>query len=439
MILKERLEAKIPVWRERVRTLVAEKGDAKVGDVTVAQIYGGMRGVRCLVTDISSVDPSEGIRLRGFSIPELLEKLPKQPGARTPLVGGLYYLLLVGEIPSLEEALSVEEEWNKRSEVPAYVHDVLKAMPGDSHPMTLFSQAILAMQRESVFAKRYLEGMNREDYWEAMLEDSLDLTARAPAIAAFIYHMKHAEAEYRPADLALDWAANFGHMMGVEKKEYEDLSRLYFIIHSDHESGNVSAHATYLVASTLSDIYYSAAAAMNGLAGPLHGLANQQSLAWLREVYDTFGRVPSRDELVDFANQWLDQGRVIPGYGHAVLRKTDPRFTALYEFGAEYLPDDELYKLASLIYETIPGVLDSLGKVKNPWPNVDAISGTIQQHYGVQDCDSTGSCGFYTVLFGVSRLLGVSANVIWARALMQPIERPKSLTTEQIEAMVQAA
>ena len=124
MILKERLEAKIPVWQERVRNLVTEKGDVKVGDVTVSQIYGGMRGVRCLVTDISSVDPNEGIRLRGFTIPDLLEKLPKKPGTKTPLVGGLYYLLLVGEIPNLEEALSVEEELKKRGEVPAYLYDV---------------------------------------------------------------------------------------------------------------------------------------------------------------------------------------------------------------------------------------------------------------------------------------------------------------------------
>ncbi|HSO26512.1 MAG TPA: citrate (Si)-synthase, partial [Anaerolineales bacterium] len=270
MLIKERLEAKIPVWRERIRNLVTEKGDTKVGDVTVAQIYGGMRGVRCLVTDISSVDANEGIRLRGYSIPELLVQLPKRPGQKTPLVGGLYYLLLIGDIPTLEEALAVEDEWKQRVEVPTYVHDVLKAMPSDSHPMTLFSQAILAMQRESVFARRYLEGMNREDYWEAMLEDSLNLTARAPAIAAYIYHMKHAEAGFMARDPQKDWAANFRHMMGIQAEEYEDLSRLYFIIHSDHESGNVSAHATYLVASTLSDIYYSASASMNGLAGPLH-------------------------------------------------------------------------------------------------------------------------------------------------------------------------
>jgi citrate synthase len=216
-------------------------------------------------------------------------------------------------------------------------------------------------------------------------------------------------------------------MMGIERKDYQDLARLYFIIHSDHESGNVSAHATHLVGSALSDVYYAASAGLNGLAGPLHGLANQESLGWLLEVYQKFGRVPTKEELAQFAWETLESGQVIPGYGHPVLRKTDPRYSVQLEFAKRNMPEDEIFRLASLVYEVVPEVLKQQGKAKNPWPNVDAISGTLQYHYGVKEFD------FYTVLFGVSRILGVSANLVWARALGQPIERPKSLTTDMLE------
>jgi citrate synthase len=304
---------------------------------------------------------------------------------------------------------------------------MLRAMPDDTHPMTLFSMAVLGLQRESKFARRYHEGMRKDEYWEPMLEDSFELTAKLPTIAAFIYRLKYRNGEIIAPDTNLDWAANFGHMIGVEKKGYDELARLYFIIHSDHESGNVSAHATHLVASALSDVYYATSAGLNGLAGPLHGLANQECLDWLLCVYKEFNGLPSREQLRQYAWDTLNSGQVIPGYGHAVLRKTDPRFTAQLEFGKKHMPNDDIFSLAAMVYDVVPEVLREQGKAKDPWPNVDAISGSLQYHYGVQEFD------FYTVMFGVSRLLGVSANAVWARALGQPIERPKSLTTAMLE------
>jgi citrate synthase len=434
MNLKDKLAAQIPAWRERVGSLIQEHGDTVVGEVTIRQVYGGMRGVKSLVSDISYVDPNEGIRLRGYTIPEALKLLPKSAEAEIPLVGGLYYLLLTGEIPSYEEALQVESEWKARSAVPDHVFKVLMFMSEKASPMNLFSTAIMSLEADSLFTAQYNQGMRKEEYWEPMLEDSLDLIAKLPTIAAFIYRMKHGMGPLPPANPDLDWAGNFAHMMDIPQVEYQDLSRLYFIIHADHESGNVSAHATHMVASTLSNIYYAASAGMNGLAGPLHGRANQENLRWLFQVYDRYGRVPSKEELTQYAWDTLNAGQVIPGYGHAVLRRTDPRYSALYEFGKKYIKNDPIFELASLIYEVVPPVLMEQGKAKNPWPNVDAISGAVQHHYGVIDeCDPTGGCGFYTVLFGVSRVLGVSANAIWARALGQPIERPKSLTTAMLE------
>jgi citrate synthase len=434
MILHDQIAAQLPEWRERVKSLAKEHADVVIDHVTVGQIVGGMRDIKSLLTDVSFVDPAEGIRFRGMSIPEVLAALPKPSGADMPYVGGLYYLLMVGEVPTKAQAEEVEAEWAKRAEVPAYVFDVLRAMPHDTHPMTLFSQAILALQNGSAFAKKYHQGLKKDAYWEPSLDDSIDLTAKLPITAAFIYNLKYRKGEIPVWDPKLDYGANFAAMLGVvDQKGYADLARLYFILHSDHESGNVSAHAMHLVGSSLSDPFYAFSAAMNGLAGPLHGLANQECLGWLIEVKDQFGGVPSRDQLYQFAWDTLNSGMVIPGYGHAVLRVPDPRFTAQMQFAKQRFPQDELIRLADLVFEVVPQVLKEQGKAKNPAPNVDAISGTLQYYYGVREFD------FYTVLFGVGRALGVTANYVWARALGMPIERPKSLTTKMLEDAVQKA
>jgi citrate synthase len=434
MILHEKISAQLPEWRERVKVLAKQHGDVKVADVTVGQIVGGMRDIKSLLTDVSFVDPAEGIRFRGMSIPELLKALPKARGGKMPLVGGLYYLLMIGEVPTREQAMEVEAEWAKRADVPDYVFKMIKSMPKETHPMVLFSQAVLALQNISVFAQRY-HSMKKDVYWEAALEDSLDLTAKLPVIAAYIYRMKYFGENKKPKyNARQDYGMNFSRMMKVaDKKGYADLARLYFILHSDHESGNVSAHTMHLVGSALSDPYLSFSAALNGLAGPLHGLANQECLGWLIEVKNKFGGVPTRDELYKFAWDTLNSGHVIPGYGHAVLRVPDPRYMAQLEFAKKRFPDDDLVRLAELVFDVVPQVLKEQGKAKNPAPNVDAISGTLQYYYGVREFDC------YTVLFGVGRALGVTANYVWARALGMPIERPKSLTTKMLEDVVAKA
>jgi citrate synthase len=434
MILHDKMAAKIPGWRERMRSLAKDHGEVVVDKVTVGQIVGGMRDIKSLLTDISYVDPAEGIRFRGLSIPEVLKALPKARGGKMPLVGGLYYLLLLGEVPTREQAQEVEAEWAKRSDVPDYVYKMIKAMPQDTHPMILLTQAVLALGRESAFHRQYDAGMKKDVYWEPALEDSLDLTAKLPMIAAFIYRFKYLGKKSKPRyNPRQDYGLNFTRLLGVkDRKGYADLSRLYFILHSDHESGNVSAHATHLVGSALSDIYYAYAAGLSGLAGPLHGLANQECLGWLLDVLKQFGGVPSRDELYKFAWDTLNGGKVIPGYGHAVLRVPDPRYMAQMEFAKARFPQDDLVRVADLVFDVVPQVLREQGKAKNPAPNVDAISGTLQYYYGVREFD------FYTVLFGIGRALGVTPHYVWARALGWPIERPKSLTTKMLEDVVKA-
>jgi citrate synthase len=427
MSLKDKLGEKIDAWRPRTTKLLKEHGGVKISDVTIAQAIGGARGVRCLVTDISYLDPNEGIRFRGMTIPETLEALPKVPGSDMPYVEGHIWLLLTGDVPTEKDVKELAKDLQGRSKVPKYVWDVLRAMDKDSHPMAMFSTAIVAMECESAYRQAYDKGLGKMDHWQPTLEDALNLWARLPHIGAFIYRLKYKNDKQIDPDPKLDMGGNFAHMMGIEPP-YDDVARLYFILHSDHESGNVSAHTGHLIGSALSDPYYAISGMVNGLAGPLHGLANQEVLRWIQGVMEQMGgKIPSEEEMKKFVWDTLNSGQVIPGFGHAVLRKTDPRYTEQRNFCLKHLPDDPIFKYVDLLYKVVPPILEEQGKAKNPWPNVDAQSGVIQWYYGLREYD------FYTVLFAIGRALGVLSNIVWDRALGYPIERPKSLTTAMLE------
>jgi len=427
-IIKDRFKVKADQVASEIKDLLKEHGNKKIGEVVLSQIYQGMRGMTGLVTETSLLDAQEGIRFRGHSIPELQQQLPKAKEGTEPLPEGLFYLMLIGDLPTEEDAAHITSVWQRRSHVPNHVFAAIEALPVATHPMTQFVVAIMALQTESQFAKRYASGMNKKDYWEAVFDDSMDLIARLPRVAAYIYRRKYKNGDHIHPNGLLDWAGNFAHMLGYEDEGFKELMRLYMTIHADHEGGNVSAHTTHLVGSALSDPYLSFAAGMNGLAGPLHGLANQEVIKWIFEMRKELGvELPSAEQIENYVKKTLSEGKVVPGYGHAVLRKTDPRFTAQMEFGRKHMPDDPLVNTVWRIYETVPPILQSLGKIKNPWPNVDAHSGSLLVHYGLVEYD------FYTVLFGVSRALGVLASLCWDRALGMPLERPKSVTTELVK------
>lgn len=427
-IIKDRFKAKADQVSVEIKDLLKEHGNKKIGEVTLSQIYQGMRGITGLVTETSLLDAHEGIRFRGYSIPELKDKLPKATNGTEPLPEGLFYLMLIGELPSDEDVQHLTSVWQRRSHVPKHVFDTIEALPVSTHPMTQFVVAIMALQTESEFSKRYAKGMSKKDYWEAVFDDSMDLIARLPRIAAYIYRRKYKNGDHIQPNGLLDWSGNFAHMMGYSDEGFKELMRLYMTIHADHEGGNVSAHTTHLVGSALSDPYLSFAAGMNGLAGPLHGLANQEVIKWIFEMREALGtESPSKEQIEEYVKKTLSEGKVVPGYGHAVLRKTDPRFTAQMEFGKKHMANDPLVQTVWNIYDAVPPILSSMGKIKNPWPNVDAHSGALLVHYGMVEYE------FYTVLFGVSRALGVLASLCWDRALGFALERPKSVTTDLVK------
>lgn len=420
--LKSKLASLIPVWREEIGTLAKAHGDFKISDVSVNQAYGGMRGVKGMVCDTSEVPPDKGLLIRGIPIGELTEKLPEE----------IFYLLVTGELPDESSLKSLQKELAERGRIPAYVWKVLEAMPKDSHPMVMFDTGILVMERESVFRKQYTEGMKKADYWMPTLEDSLDLIARLPGLAAGVYRLRFKKGDRIPLKKDLDWAGNYARMLGIKDPDgrFANLMRLYLVLHSDHEGGNVSAHTCHCVGSALSDAYYAVSAGLNGLAGPLHGLANQECLNWVLMVHDKFNGVPTDDQLRKYAWDTLKSGKVIPGYGHAVLRITDPRFDAFRAFGLRVMPDDPVFQIVDKVFNIVPDVLREQGKAKDPWPNVDAGSGALLYHFGMKEFS------YYTVLFSVSRAMGMCSQLIVNRAIGTAIERPKSVTTKWIKAQV---
>ncbi|KAL9692687.1 hypothetical protein quinque_015914 [Culex quinquefasciatus] len=357
--LKAILNEKVPKEQERVKNFRKQHGNTKVGEVTVDMMYGGMRGIKGLVCETSVLDPDEGIRFRGLSIPECQKVLPKAPGGQEPLPEGLFWLLITGDVPT-----------------------------------------------KAQFAKAYAEGVHKSKYWEYVYEDSMDLIAKLPVVAATIYRNTYRDGKGIGAiDPKKDWSANFTKMLGYEDEKFTELMRLYLTIHSDHEGGNVSAHY--------------------GPSGPSSALRAIRTCLWIQKLRKELGDNASEDKVKGlYLEDAQSPGQVVPGYGHAVLRKTDPRYTCQREFALKHLPNDVLFGLVSNIYKVVPPILTELGKVKNPWPNVDAHSGVLLQYYGLKEMN------YYTVLFGVSRALGVLASLVWDRALGLPIERPKSMSTD---------
>jgi len=427
--LKKLFKNKADELSAEIKEMLKEHGAKKIGEVHLSQIYQGMRGVTGMIYEPSLLDSQEGIRFRGFSIPELQQKLPKATEGSEPLPEGMFYLMLTGELPSKSDVENLTKDWVERSKVPAHVFKVLDSFPVDSHPMTQFVSGVMALQTDSIFSKQYAEGMNKKDYWDAAYEDAMNLIARLPQVAAYVYRRKYKQGRDIQPDNKLDWGANLAHLLGFEQKGFQELMHLYLTIHADHEGGNVSAHTTHLVGSALADPYLSFAAGMNGLAGPLHGLANQEVIKWIFEMEEALGtQQPNKEQISEYVKKTLSEGKVVPGYGHAVLRKTDPRFTAQMEFAKKHMSSDPLCNTVWNIYEAVPPILQGMGKVKNPWPNVDAHSGALLVHYGMKEYE------YYTVLFGVSRALGVLAGLLWSRALGFPLERPKSVTTNEVKA-----
>ena len=429
--LKNELSHLIPEKRERLNKIKFLLNDKVIDNVSANQLIGGMRGIKCMLWDNSSLDSEKGITFHNKTIDELRKDLPSFKN-NEPMAESMLWFLLTGNIPTKKQSLSLSKDLHEKSIIPLDIKEKINNLPNNMHPMTKLSVSILLLQPNSQFVKNYNEGMIKNDYWEPIYDDIIEIIAKLPEICALIYKNTYNKKHTIDYNNEIDYVGNFCRMLGFNNIEFEELMRLYFLIHSDHEGGNASAHTCRLVGSTLSDPYLSLASSMNALAGPLHGLANQEVLNWIMELkndFDNNNKELIKENISEYCWNQLNNGKVIPGYGHAVLRNTDPRFLCQREFALKHLPNNELFKLVDILFKILPDILHQHGKTKNPYPNVDAHSGVLLHHYNLKEQE------FYTVLFGISRTIGVLSQLFWDRALLLPLERPKSLTVDQLTLM----
>ncbi|TFK29870.1 citrate synthase [Coprinopsis marcescibilis] len=433
--LRETLEDIIPAKQEQLKKLKTEHGQTVVGDIKIENIVGGMRGLKAMLWDASVLDPIEGIRFHELSIPDCQKVLPAAPDGKEILPESMLWLLLTGQVPTPEQTCQLSRELAEKGDLPKFVEKLIDELPQSLHPMTQLGIGVAALNHDSAFQSAYEGGIKKTEYWTHTLEDCINLIARLPALAARIYRNVYKPGNDLPAiNKDLDLVGNYSNMLGYgNNKNLTEYLRLYIALHGDHEGGNASAHTAHLVGSTLSDPYLSYSAALFALAGPLHGLANQEVLRWQLAMQKELGDKISHDDIRDYLWKTLKSGQVVPGYGHGVLRNPDPRFIALQEFCQAHpdLKESSIVQLVNKTFEVAPDVLKEHGKTKNPYPNVDATSGCVLYHYGLTEFK------YYTVIFGVSRALGALTQLVWARALGLPIERPKSFSIDALQKMVQ--
>lgn len=472
-LLKQTLENKISLKLEALNGLKRDHSNHKIGDITVGSLIGGMRGNSVMYWDGTTLSPTEGIKFKGLTIEQCQSKLPNANvlGEKTHngefLPESMLWLLITGDIPTLEQTLSVINLLNsilkeQNGQLPPETETIMNKLPSDMHPMTQLSIGITSLSTQSKFSSLYTQGkLGKREYWSSIFDDSMKLIANLPLLAGKIYSnlQGNVTEPLGTINYSKDWAYNIGSMLGMtsdsenikgltpaQQSDFIELMRLYTGIHVDHEGGNVSAHSTHLVGSTLADPFLSYGSGINGLAGPLHGLAAQEVVRFLfnlqkklemSQLNDTTTTTATAETAQDLAIskqiwEMLSNGQVVPGYGHAVLRISDPRFNAMLQFVKQRpneFNNDKYVNLMQKLSVIVPQILQQHGKCKNPYPNVDAASGILFYHYGITELM------FFTVIFGCSRAIGPLTQLIWDRILGLPIERPKSLDMETLKRM----
>jgi citrate synthase len=373
-------------------------------EITEDHLETGLRGVPVGYCPTSFVDPIKGLFYRGRAVSELTDHSPEQ----------VIYLLYHGKEGSSKEIKEFSQLLHDRGHLSQAVIRHIQALPRQGHPMKLFCEALLIL------------GMleSQEDY----KEDCLNLIAKIPHLVATVINYHAGWGETPNPNPNLGYMENFSAMLrapGIKDKEkLTDVLKLFNILHYDHGGGNLSTFVGKAVASGLEDMYGSIASAMCALAGPRHGKANQDCLEFVQDVLEQLGEEASLEDVEKSIQQRLDNKQLVYGFGHAVLRAEDARASVLYEYGRKNFSHDPLIHMALLLREAGPKVLSKNPKVSNPYPNVDAISGSILCASGFNYPE------YFTILFGLSRSVGIAIQIVYERCIARdgkgtPIIRPK--------------
>ncbi len=372
-------------------------------EVTKEHLETGMRGYPVGYCTTSSVDPQKGLFYAGAPVSEMADWDPIR----------IIYLLYHGHDANEQQLQQFREEINRRSDLSDSVINHIYHLPREGHPMQLFCASLLITGM--------LEGTG--DYQE----DCLNIVAKIPRIAAAVINHHAGWGKLKPSRPELGYMENFTQMLNVpnaDQKRLIEVFRLFNVLHYDHGGGNLSTFIGKGVCSGLENMYGALSASMCALAGPRHGKANQDCLAFVQKVLDDLGENATGVQVENLIRNRLDNDQLIFGFGHAVLRVEDPRATILYQVGKEKYSEHPLVKIATLLRDEGTKVLSENTKISNPFPNVDAISGTILSAAGFPYPE------YYTVLFGTSRCVGIARQIVYERCEARggkgtPIIRPK--------------
>jgi citrate synthase len=349
-------------------------------EITDKHLNTGLRGFPVGKVRTSRVDKMTGVSYVGRPIGELAEKDPEE----------VIFLLLNKRSPTSDELSAFKSEIASRGQVDQRVFALMRSLPKEGHPMEWFINGLTLL------------GMihKTEDFYE----DALNAMAKIPAVVAAVFRLRSGWGDIIEPKPELGLVENFVHMLGVPDADSDKLTsllRTFYVLHMDHGGGNLSTFTGKAVASGQADMFASLAASMCGLYGPLHGRANQNCLAFVQEVGTS-----DHEELDVKLRALLSSGGKVAGFGHAVLRAEDPRATVQYALGAKICPDDPLFKIVVALREVAVGILKEIPKVSNPYPNVDAVSGSLLNASGLTDSN------YYTVLFGLARCSGIAAQIV---------------------------
>jgi citrate synthase len=379
--------------------------------ITNEHLDTGMRGFPVGTCPISDVDPMRGLSYGGYTIAELANKQPEE----------VVYLLLNKELPDAAQLAAFKQELIANSRIHPEVIEKLKHLPRTGHPMKWLMSALVLMGMYS----------GTGDY----RKDCMAVIAQLPEAVAALFRIRSGWGDPIESKPELGLIENFAHMLGAPGAglELERLLRVFYILHLDHGGGNLSTFVGKAIASGLEDMFGSLTGAMAALAGPLHGMANQECLRFLKTISKDIQDPSDTVQVGEYVENLLNKGGVLFGFGHAVLRVEDPRATVQYALGEQLAPKDRLFRLAVTLRTVGVDALKKRAKVSNPYPNVDAVSGCLLNACGLTDES------YYTVLFGLARCVGIASQIVWERTEARngkgtPIVRPKYKYTGPVRA-----
>lgn len=372
-------------------------------EVTKDNLETGLRGYPCGYCTTSFVDPVKGLTYVGRPVDKIVDWGPEK----------VIYLLYSGKEGSEQDIKLFKDELTKRSKCSPEMIQAIRQLPRKGHPMKLFCVALLMAGM--------FEGKNNYK------EDCLNLIAKLPEIAATVINYHAGWGDTPPSKPELGYMENFAQMINAPNRNLSQLTeafKIFNILHYDHGGGNLSTFVGKATASGLEDMYGSITSAMTALAGPRHGKANQDSLDFVKSLLDVLGPKTNPQEVEDLLRKKLANNELIFGFGHAVLRVEDPRATVFYDYVEKNFPEHPLVKISLLLREVGPRILKENPKISDPYPNVDAISGTVLSAAGFPYSE------YYTILFGLSRTVGIALQIVYERCEARdgkgtPIVRPK--------------